>query len=154
MDALISAESGRRPAVAHGGPCNAVRFECSCEPPDHTARIAWRLARATRSLFIDGAFCPASDGVRMGPVAKRGQFERVNRYLAAGIAEGATLLADARNDMSIARDEIFGPVATVIPFGARLPWGVVGSSGIGRECGLSGVLAYTEEKAITVLLAG
>ncbi len=172
MDALISAESGRRPAVAHGGPCNAVRFECSCEPPDHTARIAWRLVRATRSLFIDGAFCPASDGVQMGPVAKRGQFERVNRYIAAGIAEGATLLAggvgehatgwfvkptifaDARNDMSIARDEIFGPVATVIPFGARLPWGVVGSSGIGRECGLSGVLAYTEEKAITVLLAG
>ena len=39
------------------------------------------------------------------------------------------------------------------PIDAGLPWGGMKTSGIGRECGLSGVLAYTEEKAVTVLLA-
>lgn len=38
------------------------------------------------------------------------------------------------------------------PIDPHLPWGGVKSSGIGRECGLTGVLAYTEEKVITVLL--
>ena len=181
-------------------------------------RFAAMLAGAAKSVKVGN---PLDEGVQMGPVSKKGQFERVNRYIRQGIAEGATLLAggetthtkgwfvqptifaDASNSMSIAQDEIFGPVATIIPFDteedairiandsryglgatvwtgnvarahrvaqavragavgincwapidARLPWGGVGSSGIGRECGLSGVLAYTEEKAITVLLAG
>ncbi|WP_233868389.1 aldehyde dehydrogenase family protein [Paraburkholderia adhaesiva] len=39
------------------------------------------------------------------------------------------------------------------PIDPRLPWGGVKSSGLGRECGLSGVLAYTEEKVVTVLTA-
>lgn len=39
------------------------------------------------------------------------------------------------------------------PIDPHLPWGGVKSSGIGRECGLAGVLAYTEEKVITVLMA-
>jgi len=38
------------------------------------------------------------------------------------------------------------------PIDPGLPWGGVKSSGIGRECGLAGVLAYTEEKVITVLM--
>lgn len=179
--------------------------------------FAGMLAAAARSIKVGN---PAEQGVQMGPVAKKGQFERVNRYIRQGIAEGATVLAggestysrgwfvqptifaDAHNGMSIARDEIFGPVATIIPFdteeeaisiandsryglaatiwtssvarahrvaqrvhaGAvgincwapidpRLPWGGMKTSGIGRECGLAGVEAYTEEKVITVLLA-
>jgi acyl-CoA reductase-like NAD-dependent aldehyde dehydrogenase len=38
------------------------------------------------------------------------------------------------------------------PLDANLPWGGVKASGIGREGGFAGALAYTEEKVITVLL--
>jgi phenylacetaldehyde dehydrogenase len=94
-------------------------------------RFAAALADAARAVKVGD---PRQPGVQMGPVAKKAQFERVNRYIQLGIDEGATLLAgglsspeqgwfvrptifaDARNDMAIARDEIFGPVGTVIPF--------------------------------------
>ncbi|WP_338477480.1 aldehyde dehydrogenase family protein [Pseudomonas trivialis] len=179
-------------------------------------RFAAALAEAARAVKVGD---PREPGVQMGPVAKKAQWERVNRYIQLGIDEGATLLAggvsspeqgwfvrptifaDARNDMAIARDEIFGPVGTIIPFDnevdavalandsayglaatvwtadlvrahrvaaavkagavgincwspldANLPWGGVKTSGIGREGGFGGALAYTEEKVITVLL--
>ncbi|MGZ9706151.1 aldehyde dehydrogenase family protein [Pseudomonas sp. GNP013] len=179
-------------------------------------RFAAALAEAARAVKVGD---PRQPGVQMGPVAKKAQWERVNRYIQLGIDEGATLLAggvsspeqgwfvrptifaDARNDMAIARDEIFGPVGTLIPFDneadavalandsayglaatvwtadlvrahrvaaavkagavgincwspldANLPWGGVKTSGIGREGGFGGALAYTEEKVITVLL--
>ena len=179
-------------------------------------RFAAALAEAARAVKVGD---PRQPGVQMGPVAKKVQWERVNRYIQLGIDEGATLLAggvsspeqgwfvrptifaDARNDMAIARDEIFGPVGTLIPFDneadavalandsayglaatvwtadlvrahrvaaavkagavgincwspldANLPWGGVKTSGIGREGGFGGALAYTEEKVITVLL--
>ena len=70
----------------------------------------------------------------MGPLVSKEQQERVLTYIEAGKDEGAKLAAgggngsdrgyfvqptifyDARNDMRIAREEIFGPVMAVIPF--------------------------------------
>ena len=72
----------------------------------------------------------------MGPLVSRAHWNRVKAYVDVGTAEGATLvcggdrpaglgegsyfaptvLADADNGMRIAREEIFGPVATVIRF--------------------------------------
>ena len=74
----------------------------------------------------------------MGPLVSKEQQERVLSYIAAGKAEGArlattergvsdarfkngyfvppTIFADVNNDMKIAREEIFGPVMSVIPF--------------------------------------
>jgi len=179
-------------------------------------RFTSALVAAAESIKVGD---PTQPGVTMGPVAKREQFERVNRYIAQGIEEGATVLTGgvaahdvgwfvrptifggASNAMSIARDEIFGPVGTIIvfdtdeeaiaiandssyglaatvwtntlarahkvahavrvgavgvncwsPLDPNLPWGGTKSSGLGRECGLTGVLSYTEEKVITVLL--
>jgi betaine-aldehyde dehydrogenase len=72
----------------------------------------------------------------VGPLVAERQRERVEGYLEAGRREGArvvvgggrpagltkgwfvepTLFADVRNDMKIAREEIFGPVVAVIPY--------------------------------------
>ncbi len=79
---------------------------------------------------------PLDDGTLMGPVISDAQWERVNSYVEIGKSEGAelvyggsrpshtpngqffqpTIFAQASNDMRIAREEIFGPVLTVIPF--------------------------------------
>jgi aldehyde dehydrogenase (NAD+) len=74
---------------------------------------------------------PLADGTMIGPLASKAQFEKVQRLINMGIDEGATLVSgglgrpkglakgyyvkptvfsDVRNDMSIAREEIFGPV--------------------------------------------
>jgi aldehyde dehydrogenase (NAD+) len=73
----------------------------------------------------------------MGPLVSRAQFEKVERLIEQGIAEGATLVtggsgrpegmskgyfarptvfSDVRNDMTIAREEIFGPVLCILPY--------------------------------------
>lgn len=81
---------------------------------------------------------PAIENPRMGPVASKRQLERVLEYIDIGKREGArlvcggerlqggrhgagyyvrpTVFADVNNEMRIAREEIFGPVACVIPF--------------------------------------
>ena len=80
---------------------------------------------------------PFTDGISIGPLANKPQFEKVQRLIKVGIEEGATLVAggpgrpdgftkgyfvkptvfaDVRNDMTIAREEIFGPVLCIIPY--------------------------------------
>ena len=80
---------------------------------------------------------PATAGRHVGPVVSALQFERIQTLINAGIDEGATLLVggpgkpdgfetgyyvrptifcDVHNDMRIAREEVFGPVLTIIPF--------------------------------------
>ncbi|HEY5807592.1 MAG TPA: aldehyde dehydrogenase family protein [Povalibacter sp.] len=80
---------------------------------------------------------PKADGVTMGPVANKTQFEKIQRLLEAGVAEGATVVtggpgrpagldkgyfikptvfANVNNSMTIAREEIFGPVLVMIPY--------------------------------------
>lgn len=80
---------------------------------------------------------PMDKGVRMGPVISSEQMDKVLSYIEKGVAEGArlvtggervdigtgkgfyvapTIFDGATNDMTIAREEIFGPVLTTIPF--------------------------------------
>ncbi|MET9327637.1 aldehyde dehydrogenase [Tsukamurella sp. NPDC003166] len=80
---------------------------------------------------------PRDASVFYGPLVNAAQFEKVLGYLEVGKAEGATValgggrdtrfergyyveptvFRDVNNDMRIAREEIFGPVVVVIPYG-------------------------------------
>jgi betaine-aldehyde dehydrogenase len=81
---------------------------------------------------------PMDRTTKLGPVVSKEQYERVNSYLAIGrteakIASGGgrpsgfdkgyyiepTIFYDVDNSARIAREEIFGPVAAVIPFDAE-----------------------------------
>ncbi len=93
-----------------------------------------RLAASARALRVgDGT----QDGVGMGPVISAGHRQRVLGYIEKGIAEGARLVVDGRANpvpdrpkgfflgptlfdgvepsMTIGREEIFGPVASITP---------------------------------------
>jgi aldehyde dehydrogenase (NAD+) len=80
---------------------------------------------------------PFEIGVTMGPLVSLAQLERVRGFIRTGIEEGAELVAGGperpegmqrgyfvrptvfsrvRNEMSIAREEIFGPVLCILPF--------------------------------------
>ncbi|RMF96731.1 MAG: aldehyde dehydrogenase family protein [Gammaproteobacteria bacterium] len=93
------------------------------------------LARAAAEAAVVGD--PKDERTTMGPVVSQAQFDKIQALIQAGIDEGATLIcggpgkpeglergyylrptvfADVRNDMRIAREEIFGPVLAIIPF--------------------------------------
>lgn len=80
---------------------------------------------------------PSEEGNHIGPLVSETQFKKVQELIQAGIDEGArlvaggtgrpegvnrgyfvrpTVFADVNNDMTIARQEIFGPVLSMIPF--------------------------------------
>ncbi|WP_018181392.1 aldehyde dehydrogenase family protein [Kaistia granuli] len=97
-----------------------------------------RVVETAARLAGDIAVRPASEpGEHLGPVVSARQFEHIQTMIAAGIAEGArlvagglgrpdglergyfvrpTVFADATNQMTIAREEIFGPVLVILPF--------------------------------------
>ncbi|MFC3075050.1 aldehyde dehydrogenase family protein [Shinella pollutisoli] len=89
------------------------------------AAVAYRVGPTDRS------------DTQLGPLVNKSQFERVQRLIQSGIDEGAILVAggtgrphgletgyfvrptvfsDVRPDMTIAREEIFGPVLSIIPY--------------------------------------
>ncbi|MBI3652198.1 MAG: aldehyde dehydrogenase family protein [Acidobacteria bacterium] len=93
------------------------------------------IAKATAEKFNVGD--PRTGTAKLGPLVSKTQQERVRGYIQKGIEEGArlvtggaeqpegfekgyfvkpTVFADVRNDMTIAREEIFGPVLAIIAY--------------------------------------
>ena len=115
-----------------GQSCNApTRMLVPRSKMAETAMTAKRTAEATK------VGDPFAEGTSIGPLVSKAQFDKVQRLIEKGIEEGAklvagglgrpdgvtkgyfvkpTVFADVRNDMTIAREEIFGPVLCIIPY--------------------------------------
>ena len=115
-----------------GQSCNApTRMLAERSIYDQAVRTAIEVAEATE---VDLA---SKEGRHIGPVVSEMQFDKVQGLIEQGIAEGArlvaggpgrppglnrgyfvrpTVFADVTNDMTIAREEIFGPVLAIMPF--------------------------------------
>jgi aldehyde dehydrogenase (NAD+) len=115
-----------------GQSCNApTRLLVEASVYERAVELIRPLAEATK------VGDPRQPGRHLGPLSSRIQFERVQRYMQIGIDEGArlvaggpgrpegvdrgffvkpTVFADVHNGMRIAREEIFGPVLSMIPF--------------------------------------
>ena len=115
-----------------GQSCNApTRMLVQRSIYDAAVEIAARVA--DRTVVGD----PTKEETELGPLASAAQLEKVRGLIAKGVEEGArlvaggpdplpgleagyyvrpTVFADVTNDMTIAREEIFGPVLAIIPF--------------------------------------
>ncbi|MGN6091254.1 MAG: aldehyde dehydrogenase family protein [Luteibacter jiangsuensis] len=101
------------------------------------SRLAEFEALAASAVEAVVAGDPADNATEIGPMVSAKQWQRVQDYIRKGIEEGARLLAgdegrpaghtrgwlvrptlftDVRNDMTIAREEIFGPVLSIIAY--------------------------------------
>jgi aldehyde dehydrogenase (NAD+) len=128
-------------AVAGGIGAMMVNSGQSCNAPSRMLIPASR--RAELAAAVDRAVAgvvpgaPHDAGATIGPVAGVAQWNKIQRLIETGIGEGATLLAggpgrpagleagffvrptifaDVTNDMTIAREEIFGPVLSILTY--------------------------------------
>ncbi len=115
-----------------GQSCDApTRMLVPKDRVDEAAAIAARVANST----VVGN--PRDEGVEVGPLVSELQWNKVQNLIQKGIDEGATLaaggtgrpegldkgyfarptvFANVNNEMTIAREEIFGPVLSIIPY--------------------------------------
>jgi aldehyde dehydrogenase (NAD+) len=138
---LVFDDAGLEAAVARGvrhcfnnsgQSCNApTRMLVEASAYDRAVEIA----RDTAAQVTLGD--PALPGPHLGPVVSKAQFDKIQRLIQVGIDEGArlvcggpgraegfnrgyyvrpTIFAEVTNDMTIAREEVFGPVLAMLRF--------------------------------------
>ena len=113
----------------------------SCNAPTRMLVPAARMAEAIEVAKVAAAKAivgdPQDDTTRLGPVVSEMQYTKIQGLIAKGVEEGATLIAggtgrpegldkgyyvqptvfaNVTNDMTIAREEIFGPVLSIIAY--------------------------------------
>jgi betaine-aldehyde dehydrogenase len=104
--------------------------------PEKNYAEAAKLAAELAKSFTVGD--PLAESTRLGPLSSKAQLERVRGYIRKGVEEGAELVAGGaeppegapaggyyvrptvfgkvKNSMTIAQEEIFGPVLSIIPY--------------------------------------
>ena len=127
---------------------------------------AEELARAEAETFVVGN--PFDEATRLGPLASDAQRDRVRGYIQRGVEEGArlvvggekppegleqgyfvrpTIFSGVTSDMTIAQEEIFGPVLVIMPFDEDDEAVEIANSTV---YGLSGGVSGSPERAMDV----
>jgi aldehyde dehydrogenase (NAD+) len=113
----------------------------SCNAPTRMlvprAKMAEVITAARQASETTKVGDPLAEDTGVGPLASKAQFDKVQRLINKGVEEGAklvaggpgrpdgiskgyfvkpTVFANVSNDMTIAREEIFGPVLCIIPY--------------------------------------
>ncbi len=131
FEQVVARDIGRL-CMNTGQSCNAgTRMLVPAGRMEEVAAIA---AKAASSIVVGD---PSAADVAVGPVSSRQQFDKVQALIQKGIDEGATLVAggvgrpeglkagyfvqptvftNVTNDMTIAREEIFGPVLSILGY--------------------------------------
>ena len=144
-----------------GQSCNApTRMLVPADRQDEAVAIAKATAEAT---LVGDPKEVAAGGI--GPVVSEVQFNKIQGLIEKGIEEGATLVAggpgkpegfnagyyvkptifsDVSNDMTIAREEIFGPVLSILPYKDEEDAILIAND---TEYGFSGYVSGSQEKA-------
>lgn len=138
---IILADADLKQAVADGVTGCFGNSGQSCDAPTRMLvprdrhDEALTVAKEAAEKLVTGD--PQADGINLGPVVSKVQFDKIQRLIEAGISEGATLVTggpgrpenlnrgyyirptvfgNVTNDMTIAREEIFGPVLSILPY--------------------------------------
>ena len=138
---IILKDADLKTAVTHGVEKCFGNSGQSCTAPSrmfvHESQHAEALAIAKEVAAGLEPGDPESPDTAMGPVANKTQYDRIQALIQNGIDEGAelvcggtgkpdglptgffvkpTVFGGVRNDMTIAREEIFGPVIAILPY--------------------------------------
>jgi aldehyde dehydrogenase (NAD+) len=138
---IILDDADFQTAVSGGVTSCFVNSGQSCNAPTRMLVPASRHAEAVRiaKAAAEGTKVgdPFQEGVFLGPVANETQWNKIQGLIRKGVEEGATLVtggvgrpddlstgfyvkptvfSDVKNDMTIAREEIFGPVLVILPY--------------------------------------
>jgi aldehyde dehydrogenase (NAD+) len=138
---IILPDADLSDAVAKGVQACFSNSGQSCDAPTRLLVPADRHEDAIEIAKIAAAATrvgdPCSDGADIGPVISQQQFDKIQRLIGCGIDEGAilvagglgkpdglevgyyvrpTVFAGVTPDMTIAREEIFGPVLSIMPY--------------------------------------
>ncbi|MGO4567972.1 aldehyde dehydrogenase family protein [Rhizobium sp. 2YAF20] len=119
--------------LLNGQACDAgTRLLVPRDRLDEATSIAAKVANA----YVSGP--PSDPDTTLGPVMNAGQFKSIQAYIQSGIDQGAklaaggvgrpegidagyfvkpTIFSDVKSDMTIYREEIFGPVLTISAYG-------------------------------------
>ena len=138
---IILDDADLEAAVTRGVQHMYVNTGQSCNAPSrmliprHKLAEAEKIAKKVSESVVVGD--PAEEGTTMGPVVSEVQFKKIRKLINAGKKEGAkvvigstrmpkglkkgyyirpTVFSEVTNDMTIAREEIFGPVLAMMPY--------------------------------------
>jgi aldehyde dehydrogenase (NAD+) len=138
--AIVLDDADLQQTVASLAPLSVIQTGQACAaltrillPRSRYDEFVEAIAATFRQLLVGDPYDPST---QLGPLSMKRQFDRVRGYVEKGKAEGAqivtgggrpsrfnkgyyfepTLFANVNNEMTIAREEIFGPVISAIPY--------------------------------------